>query len=61
MSTSAPRELGQGWVATQDPASGREYYANTLDGRVSWDLPIELRCVLCCNASIKFLCLHSIY
>jgi protein transport protein SEC31 len=35
----AAPQLPPGWIAMQDPASGRTYYANQQDGTVSWDMP----------------------
>lgn len=32
-------QLPSGWIAIQDPASGREYYANQTTGETSWERP----------------------
>jgi protein transport protein SEC31 len=36
---SAPGALPAGWMAIQDPGSGRTYYANQTTGEVTWDIP----------------------
>ena len=37
--TSVSPALPEGWVALQDPSSGRTYYANTTTGQSTWELP----------------------
>jgi len=32
-------ELSQGWIALQDPSSGRYYYANQTTGETTWEKP----------------------
>lgn len=34
--------LPGGWVAAVDPGSGRTYYANTVTGVTSWEVPAEV-------------------
>jgi protein transport protein SEC31 len=36
---AVPAALPEGWIALQDPSSGRSYYANQTTGEVSWDKP----------------------
>lgn len=38
---AAEAALPPGWVAAQDPGSGRTYYANTVTGVTQWDIPTE--------------------
>jgi hypothetical protein len=38
-------QLANGWVAAVDPGSGRTYYANSLTGATSWEVPAV--CVWC--------------
>mmetsp|Transcript_4865 Transcript_4865/g.6298 ORF Transcript_4865/g.6298 Transcript_4865/m.6298 type:complete len:1158 (+) Transcript_4865:55-3528(+) len=36
-----PNQLAPGWVAYQDPASGRTYYANVNTGETTWETPVS--------------------
>lgn len=51
-------ELPNGWVATVDPDSGETYYANTITGETSWELPKVARLVypilLVCLTLVSF-------
>ena len=40
--TQQSSPLPPGWVALQDPSSGRTYYANQNTGESSWDLPVAV-------------------
>lgn len=33
-------QLAAGWIALQDPSSGRTYYANQTTGQTSWEMPV---------------------
>ncbi len=45
LSLQMSTQLANGWVAAVDPGSGRTYYANSLTGATSWEVPAE--CVWC--------------
>lgn len=35
-------QLAAGWMALQDPSSGRTYYANQTTGQTSWEIPYDV-------------------
>jgi len=36
-------QLAEGWVALQDPSSGKSYYANQTTGETTWNMPIAVQ------------------